>query len=56
VQFTEKRILRARVLENRILRARVLERLVATDQEKRRLLRWGRKLSLQRKERISIVN
>jgi hypothetical protein len=34
--------------ENRILRARLPERLVATDQEKRRLLRCGRKLGLQR--------
>jgi putative transposase len=42
--------------ENRILRARLPERLVATDQEKRRLLRCGRKLGLQLKELISIVS
>jgi putative transposase len=33
--------------ENRILRARLSVRLVATDQEKRRLLRFGRKLGQQ---------
>ena len=42
--------------ENRILRARLPERLVATDREKRRLLRCGRKLGLQLKELISIVS
>ena len=42
--------------ENRILRARLPERLVATDQEKRRLLRFGKKLGLQLKELISIVS
>ncbi len=36
--------------ENRILRARLPERLVATDQEKRRLLRFGKKLGQQLKE------
>jgi hypothetical protein len=36
--------------ENRILRARLPERLVATDQEKRRVLRFGKKLSQQLKE------
>ena len=41
--------------ENRILRARLPERLVATDQEKRRLLRFGKKLGMQLKELISIV-
>ena len=41
--------------ENRILRARLPERLVATDQEKRRLLRFGKKLGQQLKELISIV-
>lgn len=41
--------------ENRILRARLPERLVATSQEKRRLLRFGRKLGQQLKELISIV-
>ena len=42
--------------ENRILRARLPERLVATDQEKRRLLRFGKKLGQQLKELISIVS
>lgn len=42
--------------ENRILRSRLPERLVATDQEKRRLLRCGRKLGVQLKELISIVS
>jgi putative transposase len=42
--------------ENRILRARLPQKLVATDQEKRRLLRCGRKLGLQLKELISIVS
>ncbi len=41
--------------ENRMLRARLPERLVATDQEKRRLLRFGKKLGQQLKELISIV-
>jgi len=42
--------------ENKILRARLPERLVATPQEKRRLLRFGRKLGQQLKELISIIN
>jgi len=42
--------------ENRILRARLPERLVATPQEKRRLLRCGRKLGSKLKELISIVS
>ena len=42
--------------ENRILRARLPERLVATPQEKRRLVRCGRKLGQQLKELISIVS
>ena len=42
--------------ENRILRARLPERLVATPQENRRLLRFGRKLGQQLKELISIVS
>lgn len=42
--------------ENRILRARLPERLVATDHEKRRLLRCGRKLGSKLKELISIVS
>jgi putative transposase len=42
--------------ENRILRARLPERLVATEQEKRRLIRCGRKLGVQLKELISIVS
>ncbi len=41
--------------ENRILRARLPERLVATGQEKRRLLRFGKKLGQQLNELISIV-
>lgn len=41
--------------ENRILRARLPEQLVATDQEKWRLLRFGKKLGQQLKELISIV-
>ncbi len=36
--------------ENRILRFRLPERLVATDQEKRRLLRFGKELGQQLKE------
>jgi putative transposase len=42
--------------ENRILRARLPKRLVTTDREKRRLIRFGRKLGLQLKELISIVS
>lgn len=42
--------------ENRILRARLPERLVATPQERRRLLRVGRRLGAQLKELISIVS
>ncbi len=42
--------------ENRILRARLPERLVATPQERRRLLRFGRKLGQQLKDLISIVS
>ncbi len=42
--------------ENRILRDRLPERLVATNQEKRRLLRCGRMLGVQLKELISIVS
>jgi putative transposase len=42
--------------ENRILRARLPERLVATDQEKRRLIRAGRKLGVQLKELMSFVS
>ena len=42
--------------ENRILRARLPERLVATPQEKRRLLRFGKKLGQQLMELISIVS
>jgi putative transposase len=41
--------------ENKILRARLPERQVATDSEKRRLLRYGQKLGQQLKELISIV-
>ncbi len=41
--------------ETRIPRARPPERLVATDLEKRRLLRFGKKLGHQLKELISIV-
>lgn len=42
--------------ENRILRARLPQRLVVTDQERRRLLRCGRKLGVQLKELMSIVS
>lgn len=42
--------------ENRILRARLPERLVATPQERRRLLKVGRRLGVQLKELISIVS
>ena len=42
--------------ENKILRSRLPERLVATDSEKRRLLRYGQKLGQQLKELISIVS
>ena len=42
--------------ENRILRARLPERLVATPQEKRRSLKFGRRLGVQLRELISIVS
>lgn len=42
--------------ENRSLRARLTERLTETDQEKRRVVRCGRKLGLQLKELIWIVS
>ena len=42
--------------ENKILRARLPERLVATPQEKRRLLKFGRKLGVQLRDLISIVS
>lgn len=42
--------------ENRILRARLPERLVATSEEKRRLLKVGRKLGVQLRNLISIVS
>ena len=41
--------------ENKILRARLPQRLVATPQEKRRLLKFGRKLGVQLRDLISIV-
>ena len=42
--------------ENKILRARLPQRLVATPQEKRRLLKFGRKLGVQLRDLISIVS
>jgi putative transposase len=42
--------------ENRVLRERLPKRLVATDPEKRRLLRAGRKLGAQLKELTSFVS
>ena len=42
--------------ENKTLRARLPERLVATPQEKRRLLKFGRKLGVQLRDLISIVS
>jgi len=42
--------------ENRILRARLPERIVATPQEKKRLLRAGRRLGAQLKELMSFVS
>ncbi len=42
--------------ENKILRARLPLRLVATPQEKRRLLKFGRKLGVQSRDLISIVS
>jgi putative transposase len=42
--------------ENKILRARLPERLVATPQEKRRLLKFGRKLGVKLRDLISIVS
>lgn len=42
--------------ENRILRDRLPKRLVATDKEKRRLMRAGRKLGAQLKELTSFVS
>ncbi|MFN5801118.1 MAG: hypothetical protein ACK5AN_26650, partial [Planctomyces sp.] len=41
--------------ENRILRVRLPERLVATPEEKRRLLKFGRRLGVQLRNLISIV-
>jgi hypothetical protein len=41
--------------ENRSFHAQLPEQLVATDQEERRLLRFGKKLGQQLKELISIV-
>lgn len=42
--------------ENRLLRARLPKRIVATDKEKRRLLRVGKKLGTQLKELMSLVS
>ena len=42
--------------DNKILRARLPERLAATPQEKRRLLKFGRKLGVQLRDLISIVS
>jgi putative transposase len=42
--------------ENRILRARLPERIVATRQERKRLIRAGRKLGTQLKQLITIVS
>ena len=42
--------------ENRVLRERLPKRLVATDQEKRRLIRAGRQLGAQLKELMSFVS
>ena len=42
--------------ENRLLRARLPKRVVATDKEKRRLLRVGKKLGTQLKELMSLVS
>jgi putative transposase len=42
--------------ENRILRARLPQRIVATDTEKRRLLKVGRRLGAQLKELMSFVS
>jgi transposase len=42
--------------ENRILRARLPERLIATPEERRRLLKVGRKLGVQLRNLISIVS
>lgn len=42
--------------ENRVLRERLPKRLVATDKEKRRLMRVGRKLGVQLKELTSFVS
>ena len=42
--------------ENKILRTRLPQRLVATPQEKRRLLKFGRKLGVQLRDLISIVS
>ena len=42
--------------ENRILRARLPERLVATNEEKRRLIKVGQKLGTQLKELMSFVS
>lgn len=42
--------------ENRVLRERLPKRLVATDKEKRRLIRVGRKLGVQLKELTSFVS
>jgi putative transposase len=42
--------------ENRILRARLPERLVATVQEKRRSLKFGRRLGVLKRRRHQIGN
>lgn len=42
--------------ENRLLRARLPKKIVATDKEKRRLLRAGKKLGKQLKELMSLVS
>lgn len=42
--------------ENRIQRARLPKRIVATDKEKRRLLRAGRKLGTQLKKLMTFVS
>ena len=42
--------------EHRTLRTRLPERLVATAQERRRLLKFGRKLVVQLRDLISIVS
>ena len=43
-------------VENQVLRARLPKRIVATDQERRRLIREGRRLGTRLRELMTIVS